>query len=248
MGLPVSACKLGQPRGQQRGVTAELVDQEPADEPLVVGFEHRDGAEQVREQPAAVDVADDHDGQVRGAGQTHVGEIGCPQVDLGRRARALHDDGIEFGSQAVQFVGDDRRQTLAVGEVVPAPTVSTTLPRTTSCEVRSLPGLSRTGLNRTLGARPAALRLHRLGAADLAALDGDRRVVGHVLRLERRDPNALAGQQPAQPGDDHGLAGVGGGAGDQQRAAAHGVTFLLASRRKVPFFCGVSGAFAYCSR
>src|SRR5215217_3747499 len=35
-------------------------------------------------------------------------------------------------------------------------TVSTTCPRNTSCEVRSLPGLSSIGLNRTLGARPAA--------------------------------------------------------------------------------------------
>src|SRR4051812_27109338 len=31
-----------------------------------------------------------------------------------------------------------------------------TLPRTTSCDVRSDPGLSRTGLNRVLGASPAA--------------------------------------------------------------------------------------------
>src|SRR3954453_18891346 len=34
--------------------------------------------------------------------------------------------------------------------------VPATCPRTTSCEVRSPPGLSRIGLNRTLGARPAA--------------------------------------------------------------------------------------------
>ena len=71
------------------------------------------------------------------------------------------------------------------------------------------------------GFQPARPRLHRLGSADLAAVDGDHRVVGHVLRLERRHPNSLAGQQPAQPGDDHRLAGVGSGAGDQQRAA-HG--------------------------
>jgi len=37
----------------------------------------------VGKQPAAVDVADDDDGQIRGAGQPHVRQIGCAQVDLG---------------------------------------------------------------------------------------------------------------------------------------------------------------------
>ena len=59
--------------------------------------------------------------------------------------------------------------------------------------------------------------LHALGPADLAAVDGDHRVVAHILRLERRNPNSLARQQPAQTRDHHRLAGIGRGAGDQQR-------------------------------
>ena len=47
------------------------------------------------------------------------------------------------------------------------------------------------------GSTPARLRLHRLGPADLGAVGGDDRVVRHVLRLERRDLHALAGQPAA---------------------------------------------------
>ena len=75
--------QLRQPGRQQGGIAAELVDHESRDQPLVLGFEHRDGAEQVRQQSAAVDVADHDDRQLRGPGQPHVGQIGCAQVDLG---------------------------------------------------------------------------------------------------------------------------------------------------------------------
>ena len=63
------------------------------------------------------------------------------------------------------------------------------------------------------------MRLHRLRAADLAAVDGDDRVVAHVLRLERRHRHAVPREPPADPGDERALARVRGRAGHQQRAA-----------------------------
>ncbi len=45
-----------------------------------------------------------------------------------------------------------------------------------------------------------------LRPADLGAVGGDVGVERHVLRLERRDPHALAGQPPADPGGDDALA------------------------------------------
>ena len=84
MGLSGQLAQLVEPGRQQRGVAAELVDHEPGDEALVVGLENRDRPVQVGQQPAAVDVADNDDGQIRGAGQPHVRQIGCAQVDLGR--------------------------------------------------------------------------------------------------------------------------------------------------------------------
>ncbi len=97
----MSSFQLGQPGCEQRRVAAELVDHESRNQRLVLGREDRDGAEQVGEQSAAVDVADHDDGQVCRTRQAHVGQIGCAQVDLGGRAGALADDHVEFGSQRV---------------------------------------------------------------------------------------------------------------------------------------------------
>ncbi|GLE51766.1 hypothetical protein ATCCBAA256_13430 [Mycobacterium montefiorense] len=60
--------------------------------------------------------------------------------------------------------------------------------------------------------------LNRLGPADFAALGRDRGVVRHVLRLERRDPDSAASQQPAQTRDQNRFSGIGAGARDQQSA------------------------------
>ena len=69
----------------------------------------------------------------------------------------------------------------------------------------------------TLRRDAAGARLQRLGAADLAAVGGDGGVVRHVLRLERRDPQAAIGEGAAQPGDQQRLADIGAGALEHQR-------------------------------
>jgi hypothetical protein len=50
--------QLAQPWFEQRGVTAKLVDDEAGNQGLVVGFEHRDRPEQMRQQATPVDVPD----------------------------------------------------------------------------------------------------------------------------------------------------------------------------------------------
>ena len=94
------------------------------------------------------------------------------------------------------------------------------LPRTTTWLRRSLPGLSSTGFIADSGSARAARACTHWARPISVALGRDHRVVGHVLRLERRHPHAAAAQRPAQPGGDHGLARVGGRAGDEE--AAHG--------------------------
>ncbi len=71
-----------------------------------------------------------------------------------------------------------------------ARTVASRCPCTITCEPTSVSGLSRTGFMSVCGSTPAGQRLQRLRAADLAAVDGDGRIVRHVLRLERRAPEA----------------------------------------------------------
>ena len=69
--------------------------------------------------------------------------------------------------------------------------------------------------------QPRGSGLQRLRTSDLAAVDADRGVVGHVLRLERRDADAAAPGEPAQSRNDEGLADAGAGALDHQGAAGH---------------------------
>ncbi len=74
---------------------------------------------------------------------------------------------------------------------------------------------NRIHLDRRRGA--AGQRLQGLGPADLAAVGGDRGVVGHVLRLERPHDQAAIGEQPAQPRHQGRLAHVRTAALDHQR-------------------------------
>ena len=101
--------ELAQPGLEQRDVAAEFVHDESGDQRLVVGFQHRHRPEQMSEQPAAVDVADDDHRQIRCARQTHVHQVRCTQIDFGRRSGTLADHCVEFCSQLCQFVLHDSR-------------------------------------------------------------------------------------------------------------------------------------------
>ena len=81
-------------------------------------------------------------------------------------------------------------------------------------------GLDQHGVHRRLGLDPARGGLHRLRAADLGARRGDRRVVGHVLGLERRDAHAAPRERAADARGDQRLAGVRRGAADEERAGS----------------------------
>ncbi len=70
--------------------------------------------------------------------------------------------------------------------------------------------------------RARGARLQRLGAADLAAIRRDRRIVGHVLRLERPHRQAAVREGARQAGHDQRFADVGAGALEHERARRHG--------------------------
>jgi hypothetical protein len=58
------------------------------------------------------------------------------------------------------------------------------------------------------GRNPAGQRLQPLRPPDFPAIIGHRGIVGHVLRLERPHPQAMVRRQPAEPGNQHGLADI----------------------------------------
>ncbi len=207
-----------QPRFEQPGVAAELVDHEPGDEALVLGREHGQRPEHRREHPAAVDVADHDHRQVRGPGQAHVGQVAVAQVDLGRAARALADDHVEPGPQLGQGSGHHLFQLGLEVAVVQRPDLGHRLAEHDDLGMGLAAGLEQHRVHRRFGLDAAGRGLHGLGPADLRTGRGDERVEGHVLGLERRDPHPVASQPAADARGQHALARIGRGARDQQRA------------------------------
>ena len=82
-------------------------------------------------------------------------------------------------------------------------------------------GFQEDGIHRCLGSGPGCARLDPLGAADLGSVRRDHRVVRHVLRLERGDPDTSPSERATEGCRDDGLARVRSGAGDEQTAADH---------------------------
>ena len=122
-----------------------------------------------------------------------VGQVG--QVDLGRAAGALDDDELVLGAQAVEGVGHRRPQPL--GAVPPGHRREVATGDAVDDDLAAVVGLwlEQHRVHADVGLDAGGDGLQPLGHADLAAGD-DAGVVRHVLRLERHDVDALAGEPP----------------------------------------------------
>ena len=89
-------------RVEEPGIAAKLVDDEAADQAPLAGAEHRGGADDRGDDPAAVDVADQHHRHPRRDGETPIGDVAGAQVDLGGAARALDQHDIGLARQLVE--------------------------------------------------------------------------------------------------------------------------------------------------
>jgi FhuF 2Fe-2S C-terminal domain len=220
--------------GEQPEVAAELVDDEPGDEPLVAGVQHREGAVHGGEDPAPVDVADDDHGQASRAGQAHVGDVPVPQVDLGGTAGALTDHHVEPAAQVGQAGGDRCFQRRLEVLVVQRARVGERLAEQHDLAAGVAAGLEQHRVHRGLRLHPGGGGLHRLGAADLRAVGGDGRVQRHVLGLERRDLDPASSQPPAQASRQHALPGIRRRPRDQQCSRNHSAPHHHCARLAVP--------------
>jgi hypothetical protein len=68
----------------------------------------------------------------------------------------------------------------------------------------------------TVGVEAAGAGLDGGGAADLAAVAADMGVIGHVLRLEGGDAEAVLAEDAAEGGHEGGLADAAGGPLDHE--------------------------------
>ena len=149
-------------------------------------------------------------GTLAAAGKAHIGDVALAEIDLRGRAGALDDRRgrrrrarcAKLSSTVGSRLGFRSWYSRAVSVPVEAPCTMT-------CAPISLSGLSSTGFMCDAWRDARGARLQRLGAADLAAVGGDRGIVRHVLRLERAHLEPAVGESAAEAGDDQRLADIG---------------------------------------
>ena len=177
---------------EQQRIAAELVDEialdaappRPSGSSAMVPTMRGD-------DPAALDVADQQHRHVGRLGETHVGDVALAQVDLRRAAGAFDQHQVGLRGQAARSCpappaaaaasARDNRAPWPGPRPCPAPP-----PARRSRDLR----LQQHRVHVHRRRHPAGPRLQRLGAPDLAAFRRHRRVVRHVLRLERPHPPA----------------------------------------------------------
>ena len=106
---------------EQAGVAAKLVHRKPPDHRGIARVQHCLGPHQLRDHPAAVDVADQHHRHRRRAGKAHVGNVALPQIDLCRAARAFDNHQIATRAQPVERLQNRGQQLPFQAGIVPCP-------------------------------------------------------------------------------------------------------------------------------
>ena len=178
----------------------------PATSSRILGVEHRLGADQAGDHPAAVDVADHHHWHVRRAGKAHIGDVGFAKIDLRRAARALDQDEFRVvlnGLKAFKHIWQQLRlQILHLARR----RLAEHLALHDHLRADLALGFQQHRVHMHRGLDRGGERLQRLRSADLAAIFGNGGVVRHVLRLERPDDEPALHQRTAKPRDEQRLA------------------------------------------
>ena len=235
-GRPVRPVSIRSPGASRPGSPRNLLMTNPLIRAWSAGLQQGERPVQGGEHATPVDVPDHDDGQPGRPGQPHVGDVGVPEVDLRRAARTLADDHVVLGPQVFEAVQGDLEQVPRVRAVLRGADLVAGLAEHDDVGAGVAARLEQHRVHPRVRLDACRRRLHGLGPADLGTVRGNEGVEGHVLGLERRDPDSLPGQPAAQPGGEHALPGVRGGPGDEQ-AALHG---------RIPFtadpWCGSAGS------
>jgi hypothetical protein len=212
---------------EQARVAAKLVDEEADNHLRILRRDDRLRADELGDDAAAVDVADDYDGRLRRPGEPHVGDVAFAQVDFGGAAGPLDQHQIGRAPQARVAVEhgthQPRRQIVIVARRRRADDAALHDDLRANVTLR----FQQHRIHVDARGDAAGARLQGLGAADLAAVRRHGGVVRHVLRLERPHAHAPRREGAAEAGDDQRLADIRAGALKHQRARLAHVSRLL---------------------
>ena len=202
------ALEILHPGTQDLGVSAELVDDEALDHGAVCVVEQPERAVELGEDAARVDVAREQHRRAHHVGHAHVDEVVLAQVDLGGAAGPLDDDDVGLGGKLVIAGTYIIHELALVGEVLARLHRGADLSPDDDLTAAVALGLEKDRVHPHVRVDAGRLGLHGLGSAELEAVCGDGAVERHVLALEGAHPIAVLREDPAEPGDEHALAGV----------------------------------------
>ena len=149
------------------------------------------------EHSAPVDVAHDEHRDVDGFGKAHVGDVAVTQIHLRRAAGAFDDDAVEFIAEPSPGVQHGVHRHALVVVVSLGIQIGNGLAVDDHLGTLVGVGFQQHRIEIDARCQPGRLRLQRLRPANLAAIDRDRRIQGHVLRLERRHAHTAPVQDAA---------------------------------------------------
>ena len=213
---------------KQGNIAAEAVDDKALD-PLLLGFiKAGQGADDLGEDTAPVNVGhQDHRG-IGVGGCAEVDDITRHEIDLGAGTSALHDHEVMGLPQPVQGRAALAEQKL----LLPVVGLRRGLQPGAAVEHHLGPHiagrLEQHGIHVHMRDDPGRFGLNDLRPPHLGALGRDPGIVRHVLSLERRNPDAAIGKDPAQGSRDDTLADIRSGPEDSQARC----TFCHCSLRK----------------
>jgi hypothetical protein len=217
---------------------------EATDERGIGRIDHRFGSDQACDHAAAIDVADQHHGRIGGACKPHIGYVVGAQIDLRGAAGAFDEHDVGLRLEARKAVEHGRHQ-LRLDRLVfrgLGCAVDAALHHDLRADLALR--LEQDRVHVHARGNPRGARLQRLGAADLAAIAGDRGVVRHVLRLERAHREPAIGKGARETRDDQRLADVRAGALEHERARVH---FVRPPSRCTRIFCVAPCASTRCT-
>ena len=105
--------------GKEARVAAKLVDQETSHQGGIFGRDDAVGANDLGDDTAAVDIADQHHGHVGGPGEPHVGNVAFAKIDLGRATRALDQHEVGLGLETAEALDHGAQEPRLPGLVLP---------------------------------------------------------------------------------------------------------------------------------
>ncbi len=198
----------GHAAGEELRVAAKLVDEKAAYQRRVAGVDHRLGADQAGDHPAAVDVANQHNRDICGAGEAHIGNVVGAEIDLRGAAGALDQNDVGFVFQPREAVQHEPHQLGLECLVLGCRGAATDLSLHHDLCADFALRLEQHRVHVHARRDPGGARLKLLRPADLPTVWRDASVVRHVLRLERQHFQPAGDERAGKTGDDQRFAHI----------------------------------------